>query len=131
MTNLEWKTSFIRLVNGISEVGGECWFNYSENKPMQKQVMPLWTTMYLSLPHTFITHFTICQTRYQANPVHSMSSWTKLYVNDLEIVSFTHLRKGPKTYLPHVTIKTLSILFSILLLWSTLLSFTLYSFGPF
>jgi len=67
-----------------------------------------------------IIDFKVCQMFFQDIMVYSLSSETKLHLNSLEIVSLTRHRRGPKTYLPLVTIKAFSISFSIISLWLTL-----------
>jgi len=79
--------------------------------------MPFWTNMYISWPHTFANDLKVYWIRQQANLVYSMSSWTKLPLNDLETVLSCIFHMWP--------LRPISILMSIISLWFTLLSFTL------
>jgi len=69
------------------------WLENNENWAMEVQVMPFWTNMYLSRPYTLINQFKACQICFQANPMYSMLSWTKLHLNGLNIAFLTHLKK--------------------------------------
>jgi len=52
--------------------------------------------MCLSWPHTCIIRFQVRQMCYQAIPVHSMLSWTKLHLNGLEVVWLIHLKENQR-----------------------------------
>jgi len=74
---------------------GACGLKSSENWATQMQVMPFRTNMCLSQPYSFIINpFEACHNCCQANPVCSMSSWTKLHLNGLEIVLLIPLKKS-------------------------------------
>ena len=55
--------------------------------------MPFWINMYLSWPYTIVSRFRVCQMCWQAHPVYSISSRTKLYLNGHETILVIHLKR--------------------------------------
>jgi len=72
------------------------WFNHSENYMTQVLLVPFWTILnqvvFLLAAHHYDSFHGI-PTVLQANPMYSMSSWTKLCLNDPKTALFIHLKK--------------------------------------
>jgi len=99
--SLEWKGAFIRLIKGIWEVREVLTQKTVRIRPRKCKLChfePICISIDLTLllPDTLITHFKVCQICYQTNPTYSMSSWTKLHLNGLEIELIIHFKRGQR-----------------------------------
>ena len=107
----------------------EYWLKNSEIWVVQVQVMPYRTLMYLSQPHTLTYPFQSMLNVLSGQPRVLTVIQSQLIPQWPWNCIVNPSQKGTKSYLSHVTIKAFFISVSIISLWFTLLSFTLYPIG--